>query len=306
MATQELKILQPGDLTKSDPYTIAIVSNPVLELGENSGNFVIDPIVRKKTSFYKCVSYIVDCIFGNLPGQEETFLSDPAIFSKIRVVSLFVNGLAANDQNSLVYVKNWLIARSDVFGTFLRHYNVAADVVFAISATDESDAATAWATDDDDNKDGVDFIFDGIKYCHRYYYKTPGTIAMHVTNRRMTAIHEFGHAASSYTNGYLTDLYVDGFAITLDETAVFNKKFERPIPSKFATLNKRSYDSDRTRDHLGYPAEWESYHPSLINDNFPAIMDNYNLAAARRYEKCQHDEITRKFLLDRIRAKTLR
>ena len=47
MPDHDIKTLRAGDAGKPDPYTIVIVSNPVLETGENSEDFEVDPIVNK-------------------------------------------------------------------------------------------------------------------------------------------------------------------------------------------------------------------------------------------------------------------
>jgi hypothetical protein len=306
MPNHEIKVLRAGDTSKPDPYTIVIVSNPVLEMGEESDDFEVDPIVEKPRKFNDCVTYINRCLFGELSGQREKFLADPSIARKIRVVSLFIEELPATDENALIYIKGQLVARSDNFLPFLANYGLVADVSFAVSASEETDAATAWATDDDDSRGGVPFEFDSRRFSHRYHYRTPGSVAMHMNNRRMTASHEFGHAASSYTNGYLTDLYVPEFNHPIEGTIIFNKKMGRPIPDKFSLYNVDAYFSDKTRDHIGYETGWRSYHPELINEDFPSLMDNYNYAAGKKYGKCEHDRLSRQFLLDRIRAKTSR
>lgn len=299
------KVLREGDTSKPLPYTIVIVANPAIESGESSGRFKADPISKHQDEFDDSANYINQCLFGELPNQREKFLADSSIVNKIRVVSLFVGGLSSNKNNSLIVnADHLLIARRDYFASFLARYNLVADVAFAISrGKDES--ASAWATDDDDTKPGIEFELDGKKYWHRFYGTVPGAIAMHADNRSLTAIHEFGHAASSYTNGYLSDLYVD-FHDEDVHRPVINKRYGRPIPARFCHHNGRDYLSDPARDGLGYERDWQTYHCQLIDPVLPAIMDDYPDAEGDRDIECQHDRITRQFLLDRIRAKCAR
>lgn len=104
---------------------------------------------------------------------------------------------------------------------------------------------------------------------------------------------------SSYNNGTIVDLYVDS-------PAGLNKKAMRPIPSGFAVYDGIALASDPVRDGLGYPADWFTYHCELNDRAYPAVMDNFWLAHDYAPERCQHDRITRMFLLDRIRAKLRR
>ena len=299
MADPEIRFVRPGDTSKQDPFTICIIANPALEAPWKSGQFIRDPITSSPPAFASSVQYIVQALFGTLPNQAERFLGDPAIAPKVRVVSLFVTGLEVADANSLVAqdsMSNMLVARRTAFTPFLARYGLAADVAYAISASDTHTRASAWYTTDDDGRGGVPFTLDGINLSHRFYSLIPGTIAQHSSSTSLTALHEFGHALSSYSNGMIVDLYVDSGPGA-------NNKRGRPIPGQFAVYNGTSFASDSTRDGLGYPAGWQSYHCGLIDPALPAVMDNYWLASGGVPNQCQHDEITRQFLLDRVRAK---
>lgn len=297
-----IKTIRPGDTTKPDPFSICIIANPALEAPWNSGTFIADPIMANQPAFDACAAYIVTSLFGGLPGQLERLLGDPSIAPKIRVTSLFVAGLPVADQNSLVAqdgVSNLLVARRTGFGPFLARYGQRADVAYAVSQSASHTRASAWFTSDDDAGPGTPFTLDGANYSHRHRSLIPGTIALHSTSNSMTAVHEFGHALSSYTNGSLVDLYADS-------RPGFNNKWGRPIPANFATYKGVAFSSDAIRDGLGYPGNWQSYHPALISTAFPALMDNYWLAHDHVPEHCQHDGITRQFLFDRLRAKISR
>ena len=292
------KVLRKGDTTKANPFTIIIVSNPVLEAPWNSGQFVADSVMSDQNAFDATAQYINTSLFGGLPNQSERFMADPSIASKIRVVSVFVPGRPVQDSNALVAqdgASNQLIARRAVFVPFLSGLGLQADVAYAISKSPTHTRATAWPASDDDARNGIAFTLDGITLAHRFFNLIPGTVALHTTSRSMTALHEFGHALSSFSNGVITDLYVD------NDPALNNKR-GRPIPSSFSTYNGANMASDQTRDGLGYGA-WQSYHCELIAPTFPALMDNYWMASDNVPEHCQHDRLTRQFLLDRLRAK---
>lgn len=294
-----IKVLNAGDTTKPDPFTIAIIANPALEAPWNTGQFVLDPITFDPKAFDVAAQYICDVLFGRLTNQREQFLADPAIAPKIRVVSLLVEDLNAEDANSLAAQdtdSNLLIARRTVFSPFLQRYGLEADVAYAVSESTKHTRASAWYTSDDDARGGVPFQLDGVSLFHRYYCRIPGTVAIHANATSMTALHEFGHALSSYSNGMVVDLYVDS-------GSALNCKSGRPIPPKFAMYDSAQNASDLKRDSLGYPSGWKSYHCELIDPGFPALMDDYWQAPDKVPEHSQHDRITRQFLSDRVRAK---
>jgi hypothetical protein len=301
-----IKVLRQGDATKPDPFTIVIASNPALEAPWKSNTFVVDPITAAQPAFDACADYVVDSLFGTLPGQAEALLADPAIGPRVKIVSLFISGLNPEDSNSLVAqdgVSNIAIARRTVFSPFLGRYGLQADVAYAVTSSPTHTRASAWFTSDDDTRGGVAFSLDGSTYVHRYHHVIPGTIALPVTSKSLTALHEFGHALSSYTNGSIVDLYID-------DGPGLNSKIGRPIPAgpaSFSTYNGTGMQTDLTRDGLGYPAGWQSYHCELNDTAYPAVMDNYWLAGGGATpESCQHDKITRKFLIDRLLAKVSR
>jgi hypothetical protein len=294
-----IRVIRPGDTAKPDPFTICIVANPAIESPWRNGRFVVDPITSQHRAFDASVMYVEQALFGRLQNQAERFLGDPTLGSGVRVVSLFVPDLPPDDANSLVAQdpsSELLIARRTAFNPLLARYGLSADVAYAISASESHTRASAWPTSDDDAGPGTPFTLDGVTLYHRHRCLIPGTVAQHVTSSSLTALHEFGHALSSYSNGQVVDLYVDG------EPGVNNKR-GRPIPAHFAVYNGTNLAADSMRDGLGYPAQWQSYHCALNDPRFPAVMDDYWSAAGGIPERCQHDQITRRFLLDRIRAK---
>ncbi len=291
--------IRTGDATKANPFTICIIANPALEAPWQSGQFMGDPITGNQAAFDACVRYVNQVLFGRLAGQSEQFLADPQIEPKVRLVSLFVSGLSPQDANSLVGQdpdSDLLIARRNTFRNFMQNFGLDADVAYAVSASNTHTRSSAWFTSDDDSRPGVGFTLDGVSLTHRYFSLIPGTIAMHLTATSLTALHEFGHALSSYSNGKVVDLYVDS-------NPALNCKAGRPIPPRFGSYVTTPLAADISRDSLGYPPGWNSYHCEL-NAPFPAVMDDYWLTAVP--ERCEHDKITRQFLKDRVSAKIQR
>jgi hypothetical protein len=303
MANPTIQILRAGDTSKPDPFTICIVANPALEAPTGSGQFIVDPIIGDLGAFNACADYINLSLFGGLPNQREQALGDPSIAPFVRVVSIFETGLSAVDDNSLVgqddntFILN---PRRITFRPFLQARNLNVDVAYAVSKSDTNTRASAWFTTDDDSRGGVTFTLDGQSLTHRYYNLIPGTIGIHTTATSVTALHEFHHAISSYSNGRILDLYVDS-------GAALNCKVGRPIPPDFAAYNGAAVTSDPNRDGLGYPDEWQSYHCELNNPNLPALMDDYWAASPNNDpNSCENDHITRQFVMDRLRAKIRR
>lgn len=298
----DIRVIRTGDNTKPDPFTICVVSNPALEVPWQSGQFITDPVTTAQAEFDSSVRYVERALFGALPNQAEALLGDASISPQVRMVSLFVQGLAAEDANALVGqdgLSNLLVARRRTFKPFLARYNLVADVVYAISKSESHTRASAWFTSDDDSRPGIPFTLDGVALHHRFYNLIPGTIAQHTTSTSLTAVHEFSHALSSYSNGQIVDLYVDS-------PPGANNKRGRPIPGRFAVYNGTNIAADPARDGIGYPPQWQSYHAALHDSNFPAVMDDYWQAVDGIPEHCQHDQLTRRFLLDRVRAKQAR
>jgi hypothetical protein len=84
-----------------------------------------------------------------------------------------------------------------------------------------------------------------------------------------------------------------------------NKKYrnshQQPRPDVFATYAGLAYLTDQARDIQGYPPEWLSYHPALIDQLIPNVMDNSVGQLRARF-----DRLTYAFLRDRITAKARR
>lgn len=293
--------IQPGDTSKPDPFTVCIISNPYVEAPWQSGQFLPDPISGQAGAFLAAVSYIRQALFGQLPGQAEQMLGDPTIGGSVRLVLINDPGLPQLDQNALVGLyaySNIVVARRDQIGQFVSSRGVEADVVYAVSANATHTRASAWPAGDDIARGGVAFTLDGVPGLHAYHSLLPGTIAIHASAKSLTALHEFHHAIGSYENGQVTDLYVDS------SPAVNCKVGQPPVPPVFGTYNAQTFSSDPVRDSIGYEPGWRSFHCALHDVARPAIMDDYWKAADPN--RCQDDQITRSFVLDRIRVKLSR
>jgi hypothetical protein len=315
----EHNVIRRGDATKTDPYRILIIANPVLRQHPTakSTKHIVDPILSDKASFDAAVTYINQCLFGEqqviaAPAgasvtQSERLLKDPSLNGKIWVESLFIRNLEVTAGHALVeetLASTLINPLQDNFDGLARYFGHVADVIFAVTKSGTHNRASAYPTKDDTSKGGVPFTFDGNKLTHWYQNLAPGVVAIHSSASTLTALHEFGHAASSTSDGLVTDLYVDNPSTA---STTVNIKRGRPIPANFAKLDSTQFASDKARDGLGYPPSWTSYHCQLNDASRPALMDNYKTAPQLSQQiRCRHDRITRQFLLDRIKAKTQR
>lgn len=299
-----LTTIQQG-ASKADPFTIVIVANPSLESRYLSGNFIPDPILANPAAFASSVDYVTDSLFGRLPGQAETLLGDPTIAPHVRVVALIDRGSAPSAATALAaqdHGSRMLIGRRAVIGPYVLPHTGTADVVFVVSGSATHMFASSWYTSDDDARPGCPFTLDGIPMVHRFFNVIPGIAVLHATSRSITAVHEFQHAISSYSNGMLTDLYAD-------QPRGVNKR-TRPVPAAPPTFRTyqngavRLYDADPHRAPLGYPPAWTTYHCERHDPSKPAIMDDYHQAANPL--ACLNDQITRDFVIDRVKAKLAR
>jgi hypothetical protein len=295
-----------GDTTKQDPLFILILNNIALERPLDSANFVPDMCSGTKANrarFEQSADYVNKTLFGECHGQAEKLIADSPYANKIRVWSMYVSGLPVDGTSSLVGehdvgLSNALLPRRHAVVAMLAYLGLNPDIVFLI--TDIS-TARAWSipATDDDTRGGIAATYDSSTIYHRFYHKFPGMSAITTSADTMTAAHEFGHAFSSFSNGHVADLYVDGGCVG------FNRKYCRPIPDDFARYNGKTYLSDQTRSALlGYEPGWTSYHPELADNTEPALMDDYHSAIEPM--SCLHDKITKAYILDRIAAKVSR
>ena len=294
-------VLQPGDTTKLTPYTIALIANPALETGPGTGAFLPDPIQTDPTAFDRAAAYTYDVLFGRLVGQAERLLADAAIGLLVRVVKVWHAGLSPADTTALVthFPPNLTEARRTKFAPFLANYGLTADVAYALTASATHERATAWFTTEDTTRGGVAFTVDGAARTHWHFCAIPGTVAQHVSSRSMTGLHEFGHAASSFTDGMVVDQYVDG------GVGINNKK-GRPIPTAFGTVDAATFRLGRSAGRAGLPGRVAVVPPGLDQPAVPSLMDNYWMAPSGVPEQCVFDTLTRAFFRARLLAKLSR
>src|SRR5437764_7876609 len=116
-----ITLLQPGDTTKPNPYTVAIIANPALETTTGSGVFVPDPVLGDRPGFDLAAQYVFDVLFGRLPAQAERLLADPKLGPRIRVIKFWDDSLPPTDANALVsqFDPNIAEPRRDRFAPFL-------------------------------------------------------------------------------------------------------------------------------------------------------------------------------------------
>jgi hypothetical protein len=293
-----------GDTTKPDPLFILVINNIALERKLDSNNFVADMSTgsnAEKQLFTKTAEYIKMNLFGELPGQAEKLLADSPHSAKIKFWSMYVSGLAPSASTSLVAEDNipfsrFVLPRRDTVVGMLASIGMNPDIVYLVTKSPLYDLAHSWGTTDDDSRGGIASTYDGAPITHRFYHKIPGMVALNVVNDQMAAAHEFGHAFSSYTNGFATDLYLDG-------DPKFNRKVGRPIPDFFAEYHGINYPCDKQRNSLGYDPDCPTtYHPELADPAQPALMDNYHEGGMLS----RHDKITKAYVLDRVAAKVSR
>ncbi|HEX9173986.1 MAG TPA: hypothetical protein VF861_15140 [Telluria sp.] len=300
----ETIVWRPGEPGNSHPLSILILNNMWLERPLLSGHFVPDlngaPHSGDCALFTQSARYIVRNLFGELLGQAEKLLADSPYARKIRVTSMYVSGLGPSNATSLVGETDFadlIEPRRAFVPALLQTLGVDPDVVFLVSNSATHRRASAYAATDDDARGGIPFTCDGRLFHHRYYHRVPGMVAIHTTSNAMTAAHEFSHAFSSYTNGFVADLYVYG-------GLAFNRKAGRPIPPQFARYRGVTYRSDTTSTALGHPPDALAYHPEPVDPGQPALMDNFFLSSAGVGSR--HDGLTKRYLLDRVEAKALR
>ncbi|MFF8958000.1 hypothetical protein [Streptomyces sp. NPDC014894] len=297
-----VRTLYPG-APKTSPYTIAFVANPAIE-AQNGGTVRADPAVINRTDYHDVVRYSLT----NLFAQEEDLLRDADVDAQIRLVAVCDAALPVAAGNALAHEISGgtMETRRDRLNDFLAQYDIVADYVSVLHDSATHLRASAWYTSDDPNRPSTFFTYGGGEFGHGHFARVPGSSAMPVTTdqRGLTAMHEFCHAASDFDNGRVWDLYVNGGSGGFDVNSHSRAASTDPIPVDFAFYNGFFYQSDRTRDGLGYPADWVSYHPALIDTTRPNLMDDYWQADFPL--RCRLDRLTRGWLGSRLHAKIFR
>lgn len=295
-----VRVLHPG-APKAAPYTIVFVANPAIR--SETGTIASDPVLTNRPTYQGGVVYCVQ----NLFMQVEDVLAAQGVDALFRIVSIFDPTVSASADTALVQedAPDIMETRRAVLAPFLARYGENADVVIALHGSTTHTRASAWFTSDDPARPSTAFTYDGAAHVHGHFNTVPGSAAIPASvSTGLTPLHEFGHAASDFTNGMIVDLYVDGGPGGFQVNKKFRALSTDPIPNNFANYNGTGYTSDLNRDALGYPAGWVSYHPVLIDPTRPDVMDNYWLTANPLL--CRHDRLDYDFLRDRIGAKASR
>lgn len=297
---QTVRVLYSGR-PSSTPYTLVFAATPGVEVG---GVPAADAVLTNRTAFHDTVRHCLE----NILTVTESLLREENLEASIRFVTIFDSSQAATAVNTLVRqnAPNLLEPIRDRLNAFTGRYGVDPDVVYCVSGSTTHTRASAWYTTDDNARPGVAFTADGTARTHRRFTDVPGSVALSTSMDQtgLTALHEFGHAASDFNNGRVWDLYIDpnttGYVVNKRMRAMATN----PIPANFGTYDGTTYQSDQNRDGIGYPATWASYHPALLDTTRPNLMDNYWLAA--QPQRCRLDGLTFDWFLDRLRAKILR
>ncbi len=296
------RVIQPG-LPKTSPFTFVIAADPAL-YSFASGTYSTDPVLTNRSNYHDIVLY---CLRNFLTLTEDVFRASDRDVS-FRFVSIFDNSLVANATNSLAatYNPNIIGPRQSTMASFAASYGEKADLFFTITGDPIYTRASANLTVDDNTRGGAVFTYDGAAHTHRYFASLPGCAAIPLAVNTMspTALHELGHAVSDVTNGGIYDLYIDGGPGGFQENKKYRAAATDPVPASFANYNGTLYASDPTRDALGYPAGWVSYHPQLIDATRPNLMDNFWYSTP--YTAVRIDRLTYQFVTDRLAAKFMR
>jgi hypothetical protein len=294
-----VRVLYTGE-PKDRPYTIVFVANPAIQT--EGGAFIADPVLADRLTFRDVVGFAI----RNLLTVTEDLLRRGDRDREIRFVSIFDSTQGPGDANALAHelAPNLMETRRDRLNGFLNRYAEVADVVFVMHGSTTHNRATAWYTTDDPSRPSTGYSYDGVARLHGHFPRIPGSTAIPLDTNRvgLTPLHEFGHAGSDFDNGRVRDLYNDnvgGFAVNKRSRAVAGG----PIPANFATYDGTNFTSDQNRDSLGYPNNWMSYHPVLIDAGNPNMMDDYNQAPGGNRQVCRLDQLTSEWFIDRIRAK---
>lgn len=296
-----VRVLNAG-AAKALPYTIVFAANPVCR--KESGELVRDLIMADRFLYQATVVRCLD----NLFSVGEDLLRAGGIDAQMKLVSVFDGEAEIEDRNCLAaeVVAHYTETMRENLPAFLAGRGITADVVFVIFDSKRHASASAWPTTDDAGKAGLIFSIDGEEQTHGCYPRIPGSAAIPVTfqSRGITVLHEFGHAASAFDNGWITDLYVDGEPSRL----FINKKWRDdpadPIPPQFGAYDTRVYDSARDRGARAYSVDWKSYHPELTQAECPNVMDDY--WRTDDPHQCRFDRLTYRWLSDRLAAKLQR
>jgi hypothetical protein len=273
---------------KASPYTLLFLANPAVE--RRNGTVVVDPIQAARPAFHRAVADAV----GHLFGASERLLLPYA--ADIRIISRFASpavGLATALLSQHSGGEAWT---EDVrVAAHLAAIGHAPDHCFVVFRSTIYNRDTASAAIEDASSAPLPHTLDGVAGSHRRASSRPGLTALSTPTDPITALHEYLHGVAG-----IKDLYVD----TAPQAGTINRKRRASHavrrPAAFATLDGRSYMTDRARDGLGYGG-WLSYHPELVDARRPNVMDDYFRADSAW--RCRLDHLTLRYVRDRLEWK---
>jgi len=277
------------------PFTLAIFANPGLL--STDGAVRPDPIASDAAKYNQALGEVI----ASLMFSREDLLREAARSGRLRVQFLTLSSPASVEALVEEVMPNIARPRQPEIAAYLAARSLDCDVALVLQGSLDFTRASARFTVDSFADGVVQFDYDGRKFKHGRATEWPGTatVSFFSFDISHTPLHEFGHAASEVKNGQVTDLYHD----TLNGAPlVVNKKSRRPIPTNFAAYNRRRFNSDKSRNHLGYDTGWSSYHPELRHTDEPNLMDDYWQAHSDP-RQCTFDRLTYAWLADRIKAK---
>lgn len=290
----EKVVLLPGR-AKASPLHLLFLANAWIE--RDDGTLERDGIVADHAAFARVVADSMLALFS----YSEALLQ--AYAHEIRVTTLFRTRLRAL-ANALCH--EIPAGYMEVAGARLNPYLAAAgatcDVCMLAFKSGRRNLDVAMFTDDDPASDGARFEYDGVARHHRRRATRPGAFTLSAPTQTLTPLHELLHAISASAGaGQIADLYVDNVLTGSEVNVKRRARAADPIPGVFARLHDRGYPSDGARAAAGGYGAFLAYHPQLVDDARPNVMDNYFLADDQR--RCRLDALTLRWLRDRIEHK---
>jgi hypothetical protein len=302
------RVLLPALQKPRRPYSILVLANPRFELPDLTR--IADPLMANRARFHASLRYILDDLLNR--GEELLALRDAK--GLLQVETLYDPALAADPANSFVYARSpnawgderFALVATQPLRSFLQREGLAPDVVYVVHDVAAHPRPTAVPGIDDLTGPKRTLLVDGKPRVIGAFARSPGAVALSAGADQSlpTAMHEFGHAASDASSGWVMDLYDD----KPPGSTTINKKRRPPgttaLPATFGVCDGESFTTAPDRwPGKGY-GTWLSYHPSRVEAGQPNLMDNYGAAADKR--RCRFDRLTLKWLGARLDFKMAR
>ncbi len=299
------RVLVPALQKPQQPFTVLILANPRFRVP--GGAEVPDPILASRARFTGMVRYVLD----DLLNRGEDLLSQRDDRGLIQFETLFDAALAGDARNCLVQGgipadPRLALVQTAPLKALLDREGLAPDVVYIVHDMADHPRPSGVPALDRMTGPTRSFVIDGVTRTMGAFTERPGAVALSAGADQSlpTAMHEFGHAASEATCGWITDLYEDRLSVT---PTTLNKKrralLTDPVPQTFGVYAGRSFLSASDRwPGKGYATA--SYFPARVEIGQPNLMDNYPAASDKR--RCRFDHLTAAWLADRLDFKMAR